>query len=114
MFAQLPFSKAARAALTARSTSSLSHSATLASTLPVAGLMLSKVLPEAAGTYLPLMKAWLRYWRPAACACRESRDKAADIAGAPEWGIEEAGTLATRMHGCNIPHKWGCPRPLKC
>jgi hypothetical protein len=60
IFAQVPFSKAARAAFTARSTSSLSPDATWFRTLPVAGLMLSKVLPEADGTYLPLMKAWLR------------------------------------------------------
>ena len=57
---QLPLSKAVRAAVTARSTSSLSHSATVVSNLPLIGLTLSKVLPEAAGTYLPPMKAWLR------------------------------------------------------
>ena len=52
-----PFSKAARAAFTARSTSSLSHSATLVSTLPSIGEMQSKVLPDAAAVNLPSMKA---------------------------------------------------------
>src|SRR5262249_40168981 len=79
ILAQVPFSKAARAAATARSTSSLSPAATWLMTLPVAGLRFSKVLPEAAGTYLPLMKAWPRKARPAACALRSSRDNGADI-----------------------------------
>src|SRR5262245_32553768 len=54
---QRPSSKAARAFLTARSTSLTSHAATLASTLPVAGLCVSKVLPDLAGRNAPLMKA---------------------------------------------------------
>src|SRR5271166_2763757 len=51
--AQLPSSKARRAAATVRSTSALSPSGTLAITAPVAGLYTSKVLPEAAPTILP-------------------------------------------------------------
>ena len=57
---QPPFSKAARAAATARFTSSASHSAIWVSTRPSIGETQSKVLPEAAGTCRPLMKAWLR------------------------------------------------------
>ena len=46
MSAQMPLSKAARAAFTAASTSAWSQAATLVSTWPVAGLTQSKVLPE--------------------------------------------------------------------
>ena len=53
--AQTPSSKARRAAATARSTSALSPSGTLAITAPVAGLYTSNVLPEAALTILPSM-----------------------------------------------------------
>ena len=51
--AQIPLSKARRAAATAKSTSALSASGTLAITAPVAGLNTSKVLPEAALAILP-------------------------------------------------------------
>jgi len=47
-FAQLPLRNAARAEVTARLMSSLSPAATRARSLPVAGLMQSKVAPEAA------------------------------------------------------------------
>ena len=60
MLAQVPLSKAARAALTAASTSACSQAATLVRTWPVAGLMQSKVLPVREGANLPPMKAWLR------------------------------------------------------
>src|SRR6185436_4076485 len=46
-------SKARRAAATARSMSTRSPSATWASVSPVAGLMLGKVLPDAAATHFP-------------------------------------------------------------
>ena len=55
-----PFSNTARAAATALFTSSWSHSATVVSTRPSIGETQSKVLPEAAATCLPLMKAWFR------------------------------------------------------
>src|ERR1700674_5904565 len=55
MVAHGPDSRARRAACTAASMSALSPSATRAMTLPVAGFMTSKVLPETAGTHLPLM-----------------------------------------------------------
>src|ERR1700722_13115252 len=48
-----PSSKARRAAVTARSTSSLSASGTRAITSPVAGLYTGKVLPDAARTKRP-------------------------------------------------------------
>src|SRR5258708_5438546 len=54
-----PVSNARRAADTARSTSSLSPSATRATTSPVAGLVTSNVLPDAAGTHLPSIKSCL-------------------------------------------------------
>ena len=60
MLAQVPFSKAARAAFTAASTSAGSQAATLVRTWPVAGLTQSKVLPGRDGANLPPMKAWLR------------------------------------------------------
>ena len=60
MLAQVPFSKAARAALTAASTSACSQAATLVRTWPVAGFTQSKVLPVKDGTNLPPMKAWFR------------------------------------------------------
>src|ERR1700733_6244070 len=50
---QGPSSKALRAAVTARSTSSLSASGTRAITSPVAGLYTGKVLPDAARTKRP-------------------------------------------------------------
>ena len=51
IFRHGPSSKARRAARTARSTSSLSASATVVSTVPVAGLYTGKVLPDAAPTH---------------------------------------------------------------
>src|SRR5581483_3713632 len=51
----LPSSKARRAAATASSTSALSPSATNANTSSLAGLMVSKVLPDFAATHLPLI-----------------------------------------------------------
>ena len=50
---QGPSSKAARAALTARSTSSSPASGAVAHARPVYGLMLSKVFPESASTHSP-------------------------------------------------------------
>src|ERR1700736_6781060 len=55
MVAHGPDSRARRAACTAASMSALSPSATCAITLPVAGFVTSKVLPEAAATHLPLI-----------------------------------------------------------
>src|SRR5271169_6305097 len=55
MVAHGPDSRARRAACTAASMSALSPSATCAITLPVAGFVTSKVLPEAAPTHLPLI-----------------------------------------------------------
>jgi hypothetical protein len=52
-----PSSNAFRAAWTARSMSSASPSATRASVVPVAGLGVSNVLPEAASDHWPLMKS---------------------------------------------------------
>src|SRR5260370_25494546 len=52
---QGPVSKAARAALTALSTSGASASATCVMTSPVEGLMVGKVLPDALLTHCPLM-----------------------------------------------------------
>ena len=52
--------KAARAAVTAASTSGCSQAATWVSTCPVAGLTQLKVLPVREGANLPPMKAWLR------------------------------------------------------
>src|SRR5713226_3844991 len=54
---QDPRSKLARAALTARSTSSRSPSATSASTSPLEGSSVGKVLPEAASTQRPPMNS---------------------------------------------------------
>src|SRR5713101_996199 len=54
---QGPFSNAARAALTALSTSGASASATCVMTSPVAGLMVGKVLPEVLLTHWPLMSS---------------------------------------------------------
>src|SRR5262249_9825090 len=106
ILAHVPFSKAARAAATARSTSSLSPAATWLMTLPVAGLTLSKVLPEADGTYLPLMKAWLRYLRPAASVCRDSRERAADIERLLELGeIAKAGTVTRGRKASKPPRR---------
>src|SRR5580693_9014660 len=51
-----PVSNAARAALTARSMSSLSPSATRDRTSPVAGLYVGNVFAEGASTHLPLMR----------------------------------------------------------
>ena len=61
-----PESKVLRATDTALSTSSLPQLATWASSLPVAGLMVAKVLPEAAGINLPSIKAMVGYFRLAA------------------------------------------------
>src|SRR5271165_2531714 len=52
-----PLSNAARAAATALSTSAASASATRAMGSPVDGLIVAKVLPEAASTHLPLIKS---------------------------------------------------------
>ena len=52
-----PVSKAARAARTARLMSSVSPSATRARVSPVAGLGVSKVLPDAASDDCPLMNS---------------------------------------------------------
>src|ERR1700732_1714465 len=54
-----PSSKALRAALTASSTSALSPSATSASTSSFEGLIVSKVLPDFAGTHLPSISSCL-------------------------------------------------------
>src|SRR5436190_23486665 len=54
---QGPSSNALRAALTARSTSALSPSATLQMTSPVAGLSVSNVLPETLSCHLPPMNS---------------------------------------------------------
>src|SRR6266404_8486901 len=56
-FRQAPVSKAARAALTALSTSGASASATWVMTSPVDGLMVGKVLPDALLTHWPLMRS---------------------------------------------------------
>src|SRR5271156_6557815 len=53
MPAHLPSSNALRAALTASSTSALSPSAISASPSSLAGLTVTKVLPDLAGTHLP-------------------------------------------------------------
>src|SRR5277367_2401866 len=58
MLDHLP-SYAARAALTASSTSALSPSATSASTSSLAGLIVSKVLPDLAATHLPPISSFL-------------------------------------------------------
>src|SRR5438067_11018335 len=50
-----PFSNALRAALTARSTSALSASATWQISSPVVGLMVGNALPETLPTHLPPM-----------------------------------------------------------
>ena len=55
-----PSSKARRAARTARSMSTASPSATSASISPVAGLMVSKVLPDTASTICPSMNSCWR------------------------------------------------------
>src|SRR5215470_1060782 len=55
IFGQGPLSKALRAAVTARLMSSLSPSATLASTSPVDGSIVSNALPLAAATHCPPM-----------------------------------------------------------
>src|SRR5438874_4547622 len=57
MRAHGPCSRALRAALTARSTSALSPSATWQRVSPVAGLMAAKVLPETLSTNLPPMNS---------------------------------------------------------
>ena len=54
-----PCSKALRAALTALFTSSLFASAMLAKTFPLAGLIVSKVLPSTPGTGLPPITNWV-------------------------------------------------------
>ena len=69
-----PLSNTFREIATARLISSASHSATWAITRPSAGLMQSKVLPEAASTYLPLIKACVRICIALARACHSSRD----------------------------------------
>src|ERR1700723_3718294 len=50
-------SSALRAAFTASSTSALSPSAASASTSSLAGLIVSKVLPDFEGTHFPLMRS---------------------------------------------------------
>src|SRR3546814_18723406 len=82
---QRPSSKAARAAFTARSTSSLSPAATWVSTLPSIGEPQSNVVPEAAATNWPPMKAWLRSDRQQAWDFTVSMERAADIAFGPPW-----------------------------
>jgi hypothetical protein len=62
---QTPDSNAARAPVTARSTSAESHAATRATTSPVIGLTQSNVSPETASTYPPSTNAWARMSRPA-------------------------------------------------
>src|SRR6266852_485254 len=57
IFLHAPFSNAARAALTALSTSGASASATWVMTSPVEGLMVGKVLPEVLLTHWPLMSS---------------------------------------------------------
>src|SRR5262249_43572466 len=57
IFFHEPFSNAARAAATALSTSAASASATCVMTSPVEGLIVGKVLPEAASTHLLLMRS---------------------------------------------------------
>ena len=57
IFLHGPASRALRAALTARSTSALSASATWQIVSPVAGLMAAKVLSEAPSTNLPPMNS---------------------------------------------------------
>src|SRR6185295_19472093 len=56
-FDHLP-SNALRAAVTARSMSSLSASATSASVSPVAGFGVVNVLPDAASTHCPSIRSW--------------------------------------------------------
>ena len=65
MLPQGPLSNAARAAITARSTSAASPSGAVAHTSPFAGLMLSKLRPDAASSHCPLMKS-LRCCNPVA------------------------------------------------
>ena len=57
-----PSSKAARAALTARSISSAPPDATVASGSPVAGLGVVNVSPDAELTHFPPMKSWWVVW----------------------------------------------------
>src|SRR6266852_1271268 len=59
IFLHAPFSNAARAALTALSTSGASASATWVMTSPVEGLMVGKVLPDALLTHCPLMSSFV-------------------------------------------------------
>src|SRR5271155_387934 len=59
MFDHGPVSNALRAALTASSTSALSPSAISARTSSVAGLRVSKVLPDLGATHLPPMSNFL-------------------------------------------------------
>src|SRR5215467_3806191 len=82
MRAHRPSSKVRRAAFTARSMSSLSPSATRASTCPVAGLTVSKVLPDAASTHLPSISI-LRDGVPTKRSTAASSGTAAPMASPP-------------------------------
>ena len=70
---QTPASNAARAALTARSTSAAPQSATSANALPSIGEILAKVAPSSAATYAPPMKARPSILSAAARALQPSR-----------------------------------------
>src|ERR1700676_5207801 len=84
-----PSSKALRAALTASSTSALSPSAIRASTSSFAGLIVSKVLPDFAGTHLPSISS---------CLGLRKNDSAAEIlapcAALSTWGVAAIGLSA--------------------
>ena len=73
---QRPSSKAVRAAVTAALISAASQSATLPATEPSIDEILSKVLPDLAGTYSPLIKA-----RPSGTVARARAIQASFVVG---------------------------------
>src|SRR5262245_40637954 len=96
---QGPSSKALRAALTARSTSALSPSATWQMVSPVAGLMVGNVLPETLSSHLPPIKSgWsltlggltVRGFSAVAVAMRDSPQGKEGRGGADPFGSRPA------------------------
>src|SRR5262249_43232067 len=93
-FGHGPESKALRAALTARSTSALSPSATWQMVSPVAGLRVGKDFPEALSTHLPPMNiGWSLTC--GGLAVRDRGEVAVVIVGS-SWGTGRTGSPRER------------------
>src|SRR5271156_5370278 len=95
-------SRALRAAFTASSTSALSPSAASASTSSLAGFIVSKVLPDLAGSHLPPISRCLGFLRNANTALEVTPCAALSIDGTAAAAIKPPLNLELHIDRFNL------------